>query len=168
MKTTESVKKPEVSGFRNGDLVYGSIWSTTATTKTGFFTEYTALNDDHAWPIPSTITTEQAEALLIDGATALRGLDDTLGLKQDEKLMISGASGGLGHLAIQLGKRLGAQVFAIASGEDGVALAIKLGAEAAVDAHSGDIVTSAREFAPNGFDAGLITTPGEAAEKALL
>jgi NADPH:quinone reductase len=156
-----------VSGFRNGDVVYGDIWSRTATTKTGFYAEYTALNADHAWQVPSTVTIEQAGALLIDGATALRGLDDTLALKSGEKLMIFGASGGLGHLAIQLGKRLGARVFAIASGEDGMALALKLGAEAAVDGHGGNIAASSREFAPNGFDAALITTPGEAAEKAL-
>ncbi len=155
----------KVSGFRVGDLVYGHVWAKNP--KAGFYAEYTPVDANEAYPIPSTITTEKAGALLIDGATALRGVDDTLGLKQDEKLMIFGASGGLGHLAIQLGKRLGARVFAIASGKDGVALAIKLGAEAAVDGHNGDIVASAREFATNGFDAALITTPGEAAEKAL-
>jgi NADPH:quinone reductase len=154
-----------VSGFQNGDLVYGHTWATNP--KQGFFAEYTALNVDHTWPIPSTIPIEQAGALLIDGGTALRGLDDNLALKQDEKLMVFGASGGLGHLAIQLGKRLGARVFAIASGEDGVALARRLGADAAVDGHNGNIVASAREFAPNGFDAALVTVAGEAPEKAL-
>jgi NADPH:quinone reductase-like Zn-dependent oxidoreductase len=155
----------EVSGFRKGDLVYGDIWATNP--RAGFYAEYTALNKDHAWPIPSTVTAEQAGALLIDGATALRGLDDTLGVKRDERLMIFGASGGVGHLAIQLSKRLGARVFAIASGEDGVALALRLGAEAAVDGHRGDIVASAREFAPNGFDVSLVTVAGGASEKVL-
>ena len=165
----------KVSGFRNGDVVYGMVWMTNpkdfttyVNPKTGFYAEYTALNVDHTWPIPSTIPTEQAGALLIDGGTALRGLDDNLALKQDEKLMVFGASGGLGHLAIQLGKRLGARVFAIASGEDGVALARRLGADAAVDGHNGNnIVASAREFAPDGFDAALVTVAGEAPEKAL-
>ncbi len=155
-----------VSGFRNGDLVYGDIWATNP--KMGFYAEYTALNSNSAWPIPSTVTTEQAGALLIDGATALRGLDDTLGLKQGENLMIFGASGGLGHLAIQLATRLGARVFAVASGEDGVALAQRLGAEVAVDGHAGNIGVSARQFAPHGFDAALITVPGEASEAALI
>jgi NADPH:quinone reductase-like Zn-dependent oxidoreductase len=113
------------------------------------------------------VTTEQAGALLIDGATALRGLVDTLALRQDESLMVFGASGGLGHLAVQLGRRLGARVFAVASGEDGVALALKLGAEVAVDGHNGNVVASAREFTANGFDAALITVAGEAPEKAL-
>ena len=81
--------------------------------------------------------------------------------------MIFGASGGLGHLAIQLGKRLGAKVFAVASGADGVDLALKLGAEAAVDGRSEKIVTSAKKFAPHGFDAALITVAGDVTEKAL-
>ena len=155
----------KVSGFRNGDLVYGGTWATNQ--KQGFFAEYTALDAGSAYPIPSNLTIEQAGALLIDGGTALRGLDDNLALKQDEKLMVFGASGGLGHLAIQLGKRIGARVFAIASGEDGVALARRLGADAAVEGHNGNIVASAREFAPNGFDAALVTVAGEAPEKAL-
>jgi NADPH:quinone reductase len=157
----------KVSGFRNGDLVYGDVWSTTAPTKRGFFAEYAALNADNTWPIPSRVTTEQAGALLIDGATTLRGLDDTLALKQDEKLMVFGASGGLGHLAVQIATRLGARVFAIASGKDGVDLALRLGAKAAVDGHNGSIEASAREFAPNGFDAALITVAGDVTERAL-
>ena len=148
----------KVSEFRNGDLVYGGVWATNP--KAGFYADYTALKAENAWSIPSTVTTKQAGALLIDGATALTGLD-TLGLKQNEKLMIFGASGGMGHLAIQLAKRLGARVFAVASGEDGVELALKLGAEAAVDGHHGEIAASAREFAPTGFDAALITVSAQ-------
>ena len=160
----------KVSEFRNGDLVYGGVWATNP--KAGFYADYTALKAENAWSIPSTVTTKQAGALLIDGATALTGLD-ALGLKQDEKLMIFGASGGMGHLAIQLAKRLGARVFAVASGEDGVELALKLGADAAVDGHNGETAALAREFAPTGFDAALITISGQnpenikASEKAL-
>ena len=156
-----------VSKFRIGDLVYGHIWSPTEPTKAGFYAEYAVLNGEHAWPIPSNISTEQAGPLLIDGATAFRGLVDTLVLKKDEKLMIFGASGGLGHLAIQLGKRLGAKVFAVASGEDGVELALRLGAEAAVNGYTGNIIASAKEFAPKGIDAALITVAGDVTERAL-
>ena len=154
-----------VSGFRVGDLVYGVIWMTNP--KAGFNAEYAALNTEQTWPIPSNLPVEQAGSLLIDGGTALRGLDDTLAVKQDEKLMIFGASGGIGHLAVQLGRRLGARVFAISSGKDGVALARRLGAEVAVDGHGEDVVASAHEFAPNGFDAALVTVAGDAPEKAL-
>ena len=103
----------------------------------------------------------------MDAMTALRGLDDTLGLKPDESVMIFGASGGIGHLAVQLAKRMGAQVFAVASGSDGVALVKRLGADAVVDGRKDDIAAAARQFAPNGFDAALITAGGPAADKAL-
>ena len=151
----------EVEGFRVGDLVYGHTWMTNQ--KMGFYAEYTAVNAADAWTTPSTLTTKQAGALLIDGGTALSGLD-ALALKQGEKLMVFGASGGLGHLAVQLGKRLGARVFAVASGEDGVALSLRLGAEAAVDGRHGNVVASAREFAPGGFDAAMITIRGQVPE----
>lgn len=154
----------EVTGFRKGDWVYGSVWMTNP--KAGFYAEYTPLDANNAWPLPSMITPEQGGALAVDGGTALRGLDN-LNLKPAEKLMIFGASGGLGHLALQIGIRLGARVFAIASGEDGVALALKMGAEAAVNGRNADTITSAKEFAPDGFDAALITVAGEAPEKAL-
>lgn len=156
-----------VSKFQIGDLVYGHIWTPTEASKAGFYAEYVVLNQDHAWKIPSNITTEQAGALLIDGVTAFRGIDDTLSLKKNEKLMIFGASGGLGHFALQFAKRFGAKVFAVASGEDGVALALRLGAEAAVDGHTDNIVASAKEFAPDGFDAALITVAGDVTEQAL-
>jgi NADPH:quinone reductase len=155
----------KVSEFRNGDSVYGLNWGTNP--KRGFFAEYTALDAEWASPIPSGLPTEQAGALIIDGATGLRGLDEILGLKPDEKLMVFGASGGIGHMAVQLAVRMGARVFAVASGEDGVTLARRLGAEEAVEGHHGDVLAAAREFAPDGFDAALITAGGEAADRAL-
>jgi NADPH:quinone reductase len=88
-------------------------------------------------------------------------------LKQGESLMIFGASGGIGHLAVQLAKRMGARVLAVASGHDGVALAKQLGADAAVDGRKDDMVAAARALAPKGLDAALITGGGEAAQKSL-
>lgn len=156
-----------VSEFQIGDMVYGHIWSPQEATKAGFYAEYTVLNKDHAWKIPSNLPVEQAGTLLIDGGTALTGLVNTLALKPDENLMIFGASGGLGHLALQFANRIGARVFAIASGEDGVDLALKLGAEDAIDGHTRNIVASAKQFAPEGFDTALITVAGDSTEQAL-
>jgi len=148
-----------------GDLVYGLVGARNP--KSGFYAEYTAVNSDQVWAVPEKLTTQKAGALPIDGGTALRGLRDTLALKRGETLMIFGASGGMGHLALQLGKRMGARVFAVASGTDGVALTKRLGADAVVEGHAGDVEASAREFAPNGIDAALITAGGKTAEKAL-
>ena len=55
---------------------------------------------------------------------------------------------------------MGARVFAVASGSDGVALVNKLGANAVVDGHKDDIAAAARQFASNGLDVALITAGG--------
>jgi NADPH:quinone reductase-like Zn-dependent oxidoreductase len=103
----------------------------------------------------------------VDAMTALRGLDDTLRLRSAESVMIFGASGGIGHLAVQLAKRIGARVFAVASGDDGVALVKRLGAEAVVNGRKDDIAAAARSFSAKGVDAALVTAGGETADAAL-
>ena len=70
--------------------------------------------------------------------------------------MILGASGGVGHLAVQLAERLGAKVFAVASGADGLELVRRLGADEAVDGRIADVAASAHAFAPEGLDAALV------------
>jgi NADPH:quinone reductase-like Zn-dependent oxidoreductase len=99
--------------------------------------------------------------------TALRGLDDTLGLEPDESIAIVGASGGVGHVAVQLAKRMNARVLAVASGDDGVALADRLGADEAVDGHTDGVRAASRAFAADGIDAVLLTVGGSVAEQAL-
>src|SRR5687767_9991618 len=161
--TVEDVGE-NVSGFAKGDRVYAMAL---ANSKGGFYAEYVAVKAADASKIPSTLTVAQAGVLPVDAITALRGLDDTLGLKPGESVLIFGASGGIGHLAVQLAKRMGARVFAVASGDDGVALAKRLGADAVVDGHTGDVIAAARRFAPAGLDAALLTAGGKAAERAL-
>ncbi len=161
---TVAVVGEGVSRFKEGDRAYAI---SVLNPKGGFYAEYTAVKADDASLIPDNLTTEQAGAMPVDAITALRGLDDTLGLEPGESLMIFGASGGIGHLAVQLAKRMGARVFAVASGDDGVALVKRLGADAVVDGHKDDIVAAAGEFAPDGLDAALLTASGEQAERAL-
>src|SRR5690242_11609556 len=81
----------------------------------GFYAEYVAIDEDLTAPIPPGMSPEEAGPLGADGITALRGLDDQLRLARGESLMVFGASGGIGHLAVQLAKRLGARVLAVAS-----------------------------------------------------
>ena len=84
--------------------------------KGGFYAEYAAVKAADVSRIPDALTVQQAAAMPFDAMTALRGLDDTLALKPGESIIIFGASGGIGHLAVQLAKRMGARVFAVASG----------------------------------------------------
>ena len=144
-----------------GDRVYAY------STEGGIYAEYVAVKQDHVAKVPSGLSTESAGALGADGITALRGLEDALHLRRGEKLMIFGASGGIGHLAVQLAKRLGAEVFGVASGEDGVSLVRRLGADQAVDGKHGAVVDALRSFAPQGLDAALVTASGKGLDAAL-
>jgi NADPH:quinone reductase-like Zn-dependent oxidoreductase len=135
--------------------------------KGGFYAEYAAVKADLTQPLPPSMNAEQASTYAVDAGTALRGLDDVLHLKSGESILIFGAGGGLGHLAVQLAKRLGAKVLAIASGPDGVELSKRVGADMAVDGRSDEFVAAARQFAPDGIDAALLAAGGPAAERAL-
>lgn len=154
----------KASRFKEGDRVYAAALTNP---KGGFYAEYAAVKADNVSHVPDKLTTEQAGVMPSDALTGLRGLDEILGLKRRETLMIFGASGGIGHLAVQLAKRMGARVLAVASGDDGVALARRLGADVVVEGHTGDAAAAAREFAPDGLDAALVTAGGEAVDQAL-
>jgi NADPH:quinone reductase len=154
----------DVNRFKEGDRVYAAEL---ANPKGGFYAQYAAVKADNVSLIPGHLTVEQAAVLPTDALTALTGLEKVLGLKSGESLMVFGASGGIGHLALQLAKRLGARVFAIASGDDGVQFVTKLGADEAVDGRSDDVLNAAKEFAPNGIDTALVTAGGDKTDRAL-
>jgi NADPH:quinone reductase-like Zn-dependent oxidoreductase len=150
-----------VKRFNVGDRVYAY------TMKGGFYAEYVAVDQDNVAPVPRGLGIDEAGALGADGITALRGLEEELELGRGETLMIYGASGGIGHLAVQLAKRIGAKVLAVASGADGVELVQRLGADAAVDGRRDDVLAAARSFAAQGIDAALVLTGGDGLEQAL-
>lgn len=152
----------EVEHVKEGDTVYAASF---LNPKGGFYAEYAAVPAEFVAHIPGQLTTEQAGVMSGVGVTALRGLDDTLALKPGESLVVFGASGGIGHVAVQLAKRIGARVLAIASGDDGVALARQLGADMCLNGRTDDLRAAAQAFAPNGFDAALLTAGGDAVEQ---
>jgi NADPH:quinone reductase-like Zn-dependent oxidoreductase len=154
----------QVRRFKEGDRAYALALTNP---KGGFYAEYAAVKADYVSPIPKKLSVEQAGVMPVDALTALRGLDEILQLKNGESLLVFGAGGGIGHLAVQLAKRMGARVFAVASGDDGVALAKRLGADAVANGRKDDVEAAARAFAPGGLDAALITAGGESAERAL-
>jgi len=151
----------DVTRIHVGDRVYAYSM------EGGFYAEYVAVDEENVAPVPPGLTAEQAGALGADGVTALCGLDGQLHLQAGQTLMVHGASGGIGHLAVQLAKRIGARVLAVASGADGVALAPRLGADAVVDGRSDDVAQAARAFAPQGLDAALVLAGGDAVNAAL-
>jgi NADPH:quinone reductase-like Zn-dependent oxidoreductase len=155
----------QVSRFQEGDRVYAVGF---LNPKGGFYAEYSAVDANLVSPIPEPLTMAQAGVMSGIAITALRGLEDTLGLKPGEAVMIFGASGGIGHVAVQFAKQMGARVLAVASGDDGVSLATRLSADIAVNGHKDDVLAAAEAFAPAGLDAALLTAEGEIADRGLV
>ncbi|MEC0211065.1 NADP-dependent oxidoreductase [Paenibacillus ehimensis] len=154
----------KVAEFNIGDKVYAPGF---LNPRGGFYAEYAAVPAGNVSRIPLGMTVQEAAAVSGIGITALRGLEDILHLRQGESILIFGASGGVGHLAVQLAKIKGARVFAVASGKDGVEMVEKLGSDVVIDGRADDIPLAASRFAPDGFDAALFTAGGEAANAAV-
>ena len=148
-----------VHGFKIGDHVYG--------TGEGFYAQYVAAEAEHLSHVPKGIGTSEAGILAISGLSALQGIDDVLQLKAGDTLIIHGATGGVGTLAIQFAKLHGVKVLATASNDEGLALVRRLGADVAVNGKTEDIVAAARRFAPHGVDAVLALAGGEALEHCI-
>ena len=154
-----------VRRFKAGDRVYAYAWNSP---KGGFYAEYTAVPVDNVALIPNPpLDIKHAGAVPVTGLTALQGISDHLDVQAGEHLMIHGASGGVGTLAIQFAKARGAKVLAIGAGPDGVALVNRLGADAAVDGHKDDFVKKAFSFSPKGMDAVLVLGSGKSVQRCL-
>jgi NADPH:quinone reductase len=153
-----------VQGFKLGDAVYSYSFDNP---KGGFYAEYVAVAADHVGHVPTNLGLRDAGAIGTTGLTALQGVDDALHLRPGQVLIIHGAAGGVGTLAIQFAKLRGAKVLASVSGDDGAELARQLGADAVVDGKRGDIVAAAHALAPGGVDAVLALAGGAALERCL-
>ena len=106
-----------------------------AMTGTGGYAEYATAPAALTFPIPEGVDDATAVALLIQGLTAWHLYRTSAQLRPGESVVVHAAAGGVGSLAVQLGKQLGAgRVIATASTEDKRALAVELGADVAVDA----------------------------------
>jgi NADPH:quinone reductase-like Zn-dependent oxidoreductase len=138
-----------VRRLRVGDRVYAYVLGRS---KSGCDAEYVAAPATHVARIPRGLDLKHAGALPAIGLTAVQGVDDAIHVKRHERVVIVGASGNVGMLALQFAKRRGARVLAVASGRDGVAFVRRLGADAAVDGKHGDLEGALRRFAPDGVD----------------
>ena len=133
----------------------------------GFYAEQVVIAEDLVSRVPDGLTAAEAGVMGGVGTTALRGLDDVLRVEPGTTVLVFGAGGGIGHLAVQLARRMGGRVLAVASGDDGVELASRLNADAVVDGRRDDVSAAAQRFARGGVDAALLTAGGEAADEAV-
>ncbi|MFJ1864893.1 NAD(P)-dependent alcohol dehydrogenase [Streptomyces sp. NPDC088097] len=117
----------EATGVRVGDRVWGIL-----PRRLGSMAEYVAVHPRQLSTAPDNVTLAQAVSLLAGGTTGLTALRDKAGLRPGERLLVRGASGGVGSVAVQLGKLLGAHVTALA-GAGNLDFVRGLGADEAFD-----------------------------------
>jgi NADPH2:quinone reductase len=153
-----------VRRLKVGDKVYGFSW---LSSKGGFYAEFAAVEASMAQRVPKSLDLKRAGALAATGLTALQGVDNALRVRPGETVIIHGASGGVGTLAVQFAKWRGARVFATASGKDGAELVRGLGADQAIDGRHEDIPAAIRRFAPDGVNAVFALAGGEPLERCL-
>jgi NADPH:quinone reductase-like Zn-dependent oxidoreductase len=122
--TVETVGR-SVTQFKPGDEVLGN--------KSGAFAEYLCARADRAITLkPANVTFEQAAGVPVAALTALQGLRDHGKVQPGQKVLINGASGGVGTFAVQIAKTLGADVTGVCSGRN-VDLVRSLGADHVID-----------------------------------
>jgi NADPH:quinone reductase-like Zn-dependent oxidoreductase len=133
---------PEVARFQPGDLVFGGA---DVHRHGGSFAELVLMRDAALAAKPDSLSCEEAAALPVAGQTALQALRDKGELVAGEKLLINGASGGVGHLAVQIAVALGARVTAVASGRNQEFLR-QLGAQETIDYEEEDFAGRDEEW----------------------
>ncbi len=126
--TVESVGR-EVTDFKPGDQVFGTGGSS--------FAEYVSARPGRLAVKPASLTFEQAAAVPISGLTALQALRDQAQIQAGQRLLIIGASGGVGSFAVQIAKAFGAEVTGVSSPAK-LDLVRALGADQVIDYTEGD------------------------------
>jgi NADPH2:quinone reductase len=105
----------------------------------GGYAEKVAVPEAWLVPLPDEVSDEQAAALMLQGLTAHALLHYCAHVEEGETVVVEAAGGGTGSLAVQLAKRAGAKVIALASSDEKRALAERLGADATADSRAEDL-----------------------------
>ena len=135
--TVEAVGS-NVRRFKAGDEVFGG--------GDGAFAQYVLVRADRAIALkPANMTFEQAAAVPIAGVTALQALRDKGQLQAGQKVLINGASGGVGTFAVQIAKALGAEVTGVCSTRN-VQMVQSLGADHVIDYTKEDFTQGAQRY----------------------
>ena len=134
--TVEAVGK-NITEFKPGDEVYGNRF--------GAFAEYVVASDKSLALKPATLTFEQAASLPVAALTALQALRDNGKIQPGQKVLINGASGGVGTFAVQIAKTFGAEVTGVCSGRN-VEMVRSLGADHVIDYTKEDFTKSGQRY----------------------
>lgn len=142
-----------VSNFKPGDEVYGQAIMVGG--GSGSFAEFVSAKVESVAPKPKSITQTEAAALPLAGVSALQALTEHTNLSKGQKILIHGGAGGIGSMAIQLAKHLGAYVATTARATD-AAYVKELGADKVIDYEKQSF-----EDVVHGHDAVFDTVGGE-------
>jgi NADPH:quinone reductase-like Zn-dependent oxidoreductase len=135
--TVEAVGK-NVTQFKPGDEVFGG--------RNGAIAEYVcALADRAVVPKPANMTFEQAAAVPVAAITALQGLRDKGKIRAGQKVLVNGASGGVGTFAVQIAKSFGTEVTGVCSTRN-VDLVRSIGADHVIDYTKEDFTNGAQRY----------------------
>jgi NADPH:quinone reductase-like Zn-dependent oxidoreductase len=135
--TVEAVGK-NVTNLKTGDEVFGG--------KTGAFAEYICVLADRAVaPKPNNVTFEEAAAVPVAAITALQGLRDKGHIQAGQKVLVNGASGGVGTFAVQIAKAFGAEVTGVCSTRN-VDLVRSIGADHVIDYTKEDFTNGTERY----------------------
>jgi NADPH:quinone reductase-like Zn-dependent oxidoreductase len=135
--TVEAVGR-DVTTFKAGDDVFGG--------RTGAFAEYVCVRQDRAMALkPANMTFEQAASVPIAGITALQGLRDKGKIQPGQKVLINGASGGVGTFAVQIAKSYGADVTGVCSTRN-LHFVQSIGADRVLDYTKEDFTKSGQRY----------------------
>lgn len=127
-----------VKEFKAGDEVFGG--------KAGAFAEYVTVNEDRALAVkPANMSFAQAAAVPIAAITALQALRDKGQLQPGQKVLINGASGGVGTFAVQIARTMGAEVTGVCS-ERNAGMVRSLGADHVIDYKKENYTESDRQY----------------------
>ncbi|HUD20325.1 MAG TPA: NADP-dependent oxidoreductase [Patescibacteria group bacterium] len=146
------------TGFKVGDEVYGQAIILNG--GSGTMAEFVAANGANTAKKPKSISFNEAGALPLAGVSAIQGLEEHIKLKKGQKILIHGGAGGIGHMAIQYAKSLGAYVATTASTKD-VKFVKNLGADEVID-----YKTQKFELILKDYDAVFDTVGGETLDKS--
>ncbi|HEY7914527.1 MAG TPA: NADPH:quinone reductase [Blastocatellia bacterium] len=136
-----------VAGFSTGQRVY------TAGTITGAYAERALCDQSQAHPLPDRVSFAQGAAVNIPYATAYRALFHKAKAKPAERLLVHGATGGVGIASVQLARAAGLKVTGTGGTEDGRKLALSEGAHEVIDHHASDYLDQLMDAtAGQGFD----------------
>jgi len=140
-----------VSGFKAGDQVFGFLLHANPTARDGAWTELITVTEERSIaPVPDGVDLATAGAAPLAGVTAVTAVD-ALDLSAGDVLLVAGATGGVGSLAVQLAAKAGATIVAPALPEDEAFLR-GLGVSEIVP-RDGDVAAAVRERFPDGVDA---------------